>query len=111
MKKIINLSLLLIFTFVISSCTTKRTVVVREPAPAVRSEVVVVQKAPPAPKTVVVKRCGPNKIWISGHWKWNGRKYVWKRGHCERKRKNKVWVAGHWSKTPRGWKWTPGHWR
>lgn len=108
MRKLFYFFTLALFTILLSSCVRKR-VVVKEPNRS--NQIVVVQKAPPAPKVVKVKRCGPNKVWKKGHWAWNGRKYIWENGHCDRKRKGKSWIPGHWNKTSNGWKWKSGHWR
>ena len=93
--------------FLLSSCATK-TVVAQNSKP---KATVYVKVAPPRPKVMLVKKCGPRSVWVKGHWKWNGVKYVWKSGHCIKKRKGHVWIPGHWKKTPRGWKWIYGHWR
>lgn len=75
---------------------------------------VYVRVGPPPPKYVkVVKHRKPHRdaFWVSGHWKWNGHRYVWVRGHWVRPRRGYVYVAGHWVRTYRGWRWVDGHWR
>jgi len=78
----------------------------------IQAQVVVVKPVPPKN---VVKRiaCGPNRVWIDGHWRWNNRtkRYVWVKGHCAKKKRGHAWVPGHWKKVPGGWRWVPGHWR
>jgi hypothetical protein len=70
-----------------------------------------VKQAPP-PVKAEVKPAAPSvtAIWIDGHWQWNGNRYVWKKGHWEKKAKG-AWVKGQWKKTGRGHKWVPGHWK
>jgi len=86
----------------------RRTVVVVEPS----DDVVYVQAAPPSPKAETrPPRPAPSAVWVSGHWKWNGRKYIWVPGHWDRTPRTSTWVPGHWEKRPRGWVWIPGHWR
>ncbi len=65
---------------------------------------------PPPPPRVEKRtaRPGPGKMWVEGHWKYNGHKYVWVSGGW---RKQGAWVAGHWVKKPRGWVWVPGHYK
>jgi hypothetical protein len=74
---------------------------------------VYVVKAPPVAKVTVVKTPAPysNAIWVSGHWKWHGRKYVWVKGYWTKPQRGFVWVQGHWVKKPRGWVWVAGHWK
>lgn len=76
------------------------------------SRVVYVRKAPPS-RRVEVKSVKPyaNAVWISGYWKWNGRKHIWVSGHWVKSKKGKVWVAGYWEKSRRGWHYIPGHWK
>ena len=72
---------------------------------------VYIPDAPPPPKSEVKSaRPGPNAMWIDGHWKWNGHKYVWMPGHWEKNPRGK-WVAGHYAKRGRGHVWVPGHWK
>lgn len=92
----------------LSSCATRTVVTQNHNKP---KTLIYVKTAPPKAKVIVVKKCSPNSIWIKGHWKWNGNRYIWLNGHCTKKRKGHLWIPGHWKKTPRGWKWIPGHWK
>ena len=74
-----------------------RTVYLPRPPPAPRVEAV-----PPAPAA--------GQTWISGHWKWSGRRYEWVPGRWT-ERPAGEWVSGRWIKKSRGWFWLPGHWR
>ena len=69
----------------------------------------------PPGKKIEVKTNSPSSgyLWIEGHWKWSKTKdkYIWKKGHWDKKKKNKVWVSGHWKNTPRGWLWIQGYWK
>ncbi len=68
--------------------------------------------APPPLKNEARKTSpGPNYMWISGHWNWNGGQYVWISGHWEKNRKNQVWIPGHWEKRGRHYTFIKGHWR
>jgi hypothetical protein len=84
----------------------RTTTVVQEPA----SAVVTVQ--PPAPRTEMVPVSpGPQFVWDSGHWSWNGASYVWVDGrYVERPRTEAMWIAGHWTSRDGGWVWEDGHW-
>ncbi|MBN2012458.1 YXWGXW repeat-containing protein [candidate division KSB1 bacterium] len=75
---------------------------------------VYVRVGPPAPKhVVVVHKTRPHKdaIWVSGHWNWNGHKYVWVDGHWLAPRHGYTWVPGHWQQNRHGWFWVDGHWK
>jgi hypothetical protein len=75
--------------------------VVPAPPPAVRYEAV-----PPPP--------GPVEVWVwqPGHWRWDGREYVWYPGrYAERPAHQAVWVQHQWVQRPTGWVFVEGHWR
>ena len=76
------------------------------------STTVVVSDAPPPPAAdVMVAAPGPDYVWVSGEWIWNGR-WVWVAGHWAYPPQPRVlWVAGHWERGPYGWYRTPGYWR
>jgi hypothetical protein len=77
-----------------------------------------------APRTVYVKTAPPtvrvevkparpykNAVWVTGRWRWNGKKHVWVSGHYVKPRAGHVWIPGHWVKKRRGWVWVGGHWK
>ncbi len=85
----------------------RRTVVVVDS----EGDVVHVQSSPPPAKAEIrPPKPTPGAVWVSGHWKWNGHKYVWLPGHWNKKPGGKSWVGGHWAKKPGGWVWVPGRW-
>ncbi len=80
---------------VLSGCYGE--VVVREPPPADREEVV--EAAP-----------YPDYVWIPGHWAWEGQ-YVWVQGTWRRPpHERATWARGHWAQRSGGWMWIEGHW-
>ncbi len=72
-----------------------------------------VRTGPPAPRAEAHRTApGPGFVWIDGHYRWDGRAYVWSPGRWERRpRANARWMAGRWVHSPRGWYWIEGHWR
>ena len=53
----------------------------------------------------------PGSVYVSGHWEWNGARYVWAHAHyLRRPQANLFWAEGHWQSTPQGWYWQEGHW-
>ncbi len=59
---------------------------------------------PPAPS--------PHSLWQSGHWSWEGAKYVWARGqYLERPTPTANWLPGYWQQQSGGWVWVAGRWR
>jgi hypothetical protein len=101
---IISILVLLVF----SGCAPRRAVVVTE----VGTGVVYVGKAPPAAR-VEVRPASPTAgaVWIPGHHRWNGRRYVWVGGHWDRNPRGSTWVPGRWVHGSHGWRWIHGHWR
>jgi hypothetical protein len=85
--------------------------------------------APPTPK-VEAQGAPPSAdhFWISGHWQWSGRSYVWVPGRWGVRvapheppavriespglppSRSHFWVAGHWYWTGGEWGWRGGHW-
>ena len=79
------------------------------------TEVAVVRVAPPAPRYEVVHPLPPDRAarehWIPGHWRWDGREYVWVPGHyAVRPRPGAVWVASRWERRGAGWVFIDGRW-
>ena len=76
------------------------------------SKEVVVNEAPPAPIVEEVTVApGPDFIWVSGQWTWNG-SWVWAPGHYVRRpHPGAIWIEGAWRPGPHGWAWIGGHWR
>lgn len=83
--------------------------VVYEPAP---SYVVVV--APPPPHMVIVTPPAPpyeGAVWVPGHWRWNGRSYVWLNGHYVPPRAGYVFVQPRWEYRDRRYVYVRGYYR
>jgi hypothetical protein len=67
---------------------------------------------PPPRREVVPPPPGTRYIWEPGHWHWNGRAYVWFRGHYViRQARWGEYVPGHWDHRGPNWVWVPAHWR
>jgi WXXGXW repeat (2 copies) len=80
------------------SGTTAGTVVAPYRPPPQRAEI-----PPPAPS--------PQALWRTGHWNWDGTRYVWARGHyIERPTPTANWLPGYWEESPDGWTWVEGRW-
>ena len=74
--------------------------------------IVYVAKKPPAVKVIKIgAKPYKSAVLISGHWKWNGNKYVWVKGYWTKPKRGQVWIKGHWVKKPRGWIYVKGHWK
>ncbi|MDE2198709.1 MAG: YXWGXW repeat-containing protein [Rhodospirillales bacterium] len=67
---------------------------------------------PPLRAEVVPRPPGPRFVWEPGHWHWNGRAYVWFRGHYIRPYAHRPhYVPGHWVRRGPGWVWLRAHWQ
>ena len=76
-----------------------------------RTEVIVVQKAPPALRREAVPAARRGYEWVPGYWNWTGRKYVWTRGHYEKVRRGYVYARPEWRQGDNGWTLQRGGWR
>ena len=66
---------------------------------------------PPAEVEVAPAPPGPEFVWIGGYHHWDGRRYVWMRGHYERRPHPRArWVAPHWEARGRGHVYVRGRW-
>lgn len=75
-----------------------------------RTEVIVVHKAPPAPMREAVPAARRGYEWVPGYWSWNGRRYVWERGHYEKVRVGYVYQRPEWRQDRKGWYLDRGGW-
>jgi hypothetical protein len=68
---------------------------------------------PPLRSEIVPAKPAERLTWQPGHWRWNGRAYVWVAGRwIEHPVPGLQWVPGHWIwRAGVGWIWAPGHWR
>jgi hypothetical protein len=76
-----------------------------------RTEVIVVQKAPPPLRREAVPAARRGYEWIPGYWNWTGRRYVWTKGHYERVRRGYVYARPEWRQGDNGWTMERGGWR
>ncbi len=77
-----------------------------------RTEVIVVEKAPPALRREAVPAARRGYEWIPGYWDWNGRRYTWVQGHHERVRAGYVYNRTEWRRDGNGgWVQDRGGWR
>jgi len=76
-----------------------------------RRPTIVVHEVPP---TVIVERRPPPPsrvhIWVEGHWRHDGHRFVWAQGRYEKVHRGKHYVQPRWIHTERGWALYEGHW-
>jgi hypothetical protein len=74
--------------------------------------VVYVEVPPPMPVVeVVTVSPGAGYVWIPGHHRWDGNRYVWVVGSWRVAPQGRtLWIAGRWEQSPRGWYWVGGRW-
>ncbi|MEJ2367330.1 MAG: hypothetical protein P8Z49_03010 [Acidobacteriota bacterium] len=113
-KQLLQLALIGALVVPLAGCVVTarpgRRVAVRAAVPA---PVVYVRFAPPAPRAEVIPaRVPPGQVWIRGHYRWDGRAYLWVPGSYVRAPHARArWSPGRWRHSNRGWYWTPGRWR
>lgn len=70
------------------------------------------QEPPPAQFERIPTPPTRDHHWASGHWRWEGERYVWVPGFYQtRPRPKVVWVDGLWTRNSQGWYWIEGQWR
>ena len=68
--------------------------------------------APPMPVAEVITISpGAGYVWIPGHHRWDGNRYIWVAGSWRAAPRGRaLWIAGRWEQSPRGWYWVAGRW-
>jgi hypothetical protein len=67
---------------------------------------------PPPPPEPVPVATAPDQHWVTGYHRWDGRHYVWERGHYEHRPHTRAeYVPAHWERHPHGQVWVDGRWR
>jgi hypothetical protein len=75
---------------------------------------VIIHAGPPPP--VIVERPGPplhaGWVWVPGHYRWYGGRYIWVRGNrVNPPRRGAVWIPGRWVPRGGGYVYVAGSWR
>jgi hypothetical protein len=76
-----------------------------------RTEIIVVQKAPPTLRSERIPAARRGYEWVPGYWDWNGRRYTWVAGHHERVRPGYVYARPEWRRDRNGWVLERGGWQ
>ena len=71
---------------------------------------VYVNIAPPQPVYEAVPVAPPGRVWVAGHYEWNGRAYVWRRGYWVDARPGYDWRPAQWVQVGPRWQYQPGGW-
>jgi hypothetical protein len=71
---------------------------------------VYVQIAPPAPLVEAVPIAPPGRVWVPGHYEWNGHRYHWTRGYFVAARPGYDYRAANWVQRGDRWIYEPGGW-
>ncbi len=103
----------------VSGCRVRATpgrVRVSTPSVRVSGPVVRVRTSPPPPKREAARACPPGSFWRQGQWRWDGSRWAWARGRCERippkykGRRGCRWQPGRWVKVRDGYRRQQGRW-
>lgn len=85
----------------------------RESLTAASATTVITAPVAPPPGRAEIPPPAPSAraLWTSGHWHWNGERYVWAPGrYIERPTPTANWRPGYWEQQPQGWLWVDGQW-
>ena len=72
---------------------------------------VVVQVAPPPPRTEVVPAPRRGYVWVVGHWEWKNRHHQWVKGTWLRERRGYQYNQPTWTQRNGGWYMERGGWK
>jgi WXXGXW repeat (2 copies) len=109
--QMVGFAIVAVTILVLSACTLSGV----SPAPATaepRSAMLAAPHGPPPIRGEIPPPApSPEALWHSGHWGWDGAKFVWKTGrYVERPSPSANWRPGYWEETPNGWIWVEGQW-
>jgi hypothetical protein len=102
---------------IVAGCASRtRTVYVHDHDPpyesAVQARDVVIVEPPPRDLDEVVPAQRAGYVWINGHYRYDGKRYVWKPGYYERVPRGYArWEPGRWDRRGDGYVWIEGRWR
>jgi hypothetical protein len=71
---------------------------------------VIVRVAPPPPREEPAPPPRRGMVWVAGRWDWNGRRYVWRKGHWMRARRGHRYVQDEWVERNGRWELRRGRW-
>lgn len=69
-----------------------------------------VRVAPPPPRVERVVVARPGQVWIRGHWRWHGGRYVWTGGYWTAARPGYRYVPARWVASGPDWRFHAGYW-
>lgn len=76
-----------------------------------RADVIIIKKAPPAPRHESVPKARRGYDWVPGYWNWSGRRHEWVAGHWEKVRPGYAYQRAQWRQDRNGWQLDRGGWR
>ena len=76
-----------------------------------RADVIIIKKAPPAPRREAVPSARRGFDWVPGYWNWSGRRHEWVAGHWEKVRPGYAYQRAQWRQDRNGWHLDRGGWR
>jgi hypothetical protein len=82
------------------------------PDPAV-AQSITLDFGPPPPPPPRARRPPPprrGRVWVDGHYRWNGRRHVWQEGHWVRARRGRRYAQPRWDQDGDRWRYQPGRW-
>lgn len=80
--------------------------------PRVEQPIVVDAVPPPPLIEAVPEKPRADAIWITGGWKWSGRRFVWTPGLWSAPRPGWIFCPAQWERRSDGkWQWLPAHWQ
>ncbi|MGV7207973.1 YXWGXW repeat-containing protein [Oxalobacteraceae bacterium A2-2] len=74
------------------------------------SAVIIVEKAPPAPREEAVPAPRRGYVWVPGYWDWRGHRHVWVKGTWVRERRGYVYHQPQWVERNGHWEMRRGSW-
>lgn len=66
--------------------------------------------APPEPRSESVPEPRRNRVWVAGHWQWNGNRYHWVKGKWIQARRGYAYNQPQWAERDGRWQMSRGSW-
>lgn len=80
------------------------------PSVAATSREIIIERAPPAPRSERAPAVRRGYVWVPGYWDWRGNRHVWMKGTWVRERRGYAYQPHRWVERDGRWMLERGRW-